>query len=130
MLPPLSGFVAKFGMFHALLNPGPVAPAIGAAGWTLMALVFTSGFAAIVSLMRFGVRTFWTTQAVAPPSLHGAEVMPVAALLLVSVVLTVQAQPVSGYLARASADIHRPALYIDRVLATPPVPGPAAVEAP
>jgi multicomponent K+:H+ antiporter subunit D len=129
-LPPLSGFVAKFGMFHALLNPGPGLPAIGAAGWTLMALVFTSGLLAIVSLMRFGVRTFWATEAVAPPALHAAEVAPVAALLLVSVLLTVQAQPVFDYLARASGDIHRPGLYIDRVLGMPPVPGPVPALAP
>ncbi|SFC71849.1 monovalent cation/H+ antiporter subunit D [Massilia yuzhufengensis] len=130
-LPPLSGFVAKFGLFHALLNPGPGVPAIAGAGWTLMALVFTSGLIAIVSLMRFGVRTFWAADAVAPPRLHTAEVLPVAALLLVSVLLTIHAQPVFGYLARASGDIHRPALYIERVLGTPPVPGPThAPEAP
>ena len=124
-LPPLSGFVGKFGLFHALLNPGASAPAIGVAGWTLMALVFTSGLAAIISLMRFGVRTFWASEVADPPRLHAAEVMPVAALLLVSVLLTVKAEPMFAYLARASADIHRPGLYIDRVLATPAVPGPS-----
>ncbi|MGI4716989.1 MAG: monovalent cation/H+ antiporter subunit D [Janthinobacterium lividum] len=130
-LPPLSGFVAKFGMFHALLQPGADAAPIGATGWTLMALVFVSGLIAIVSLMRFGVRTFWATEIAGPPRLHTAEVMPVAALLLASVILTIQAQPVFSYLARASEDIHRPQLYIDTVLGTPPVPGPShATEAP
>jgi multicomponent K+:H+ antiporter subunit D len=124
-LPPLSGFVAKFGLFHALLNPGPAAPAIGGAGWTLLALVFTSGLVAIISLLRFGVRTFWAAEVSVPPRLHTSEVLPVAALLLVSVLLTVQAQPVLAYLARASADIHRPGLYGQRVLATPAVRGEA-----
>ncbi|QBE62143.1 monovalent cation/H+ antiporter subunit D [Pseudoduganella lutea] len=128
-LPPLSGFVAKFGMFHALVNPGPGAAGIGVTGWVLMALIFLSGLAAIISLLRFGVRTFWATETVGPPTLHAAEVVPVAALLLASVLLTVQAQPVFDYLARASADIHRPALYIEHVRGTPPVAGPAA-EAP
>ncbi|CAN7160972.1 monovalent cation/H+ antiporter subunit D [Massilia sp. LjRoot122] len=125
-LPPLSGFVAKFGMFHALINPGPGLPPIGAGGWTLMALVIVSGLVAIVSLMRFGVRTFWAAETLGPPRLHAAEALPVAGLLLVSVLLTVQAQPVYDYLARASGDLHRPALYIDQVLGTPPVPGPEA----
>ncbi len=125
-LPPLSGFVGKFGLFHALLNPGAGAPSIGAAGWTLMALVFTSGLIAIISLMRFGVRTFWAAEVVGPPRLHMAEVTPVALLLLVSVLLTFQAQPVFAYLARAGADLHRPGLYQERVLATPAQPGPAA----
>ncbi|KFI05420.1 monovalent cation/H+ antiporter subunit D [Massilia sp. BSC265] len=125
-LPPLSGFVAKFGMFHAVLNPGPGAPGIGAAGWTLMALVFGSSLIAIVSLMRFGVRTFWATEAIGPPRLHASEVIPVAALLLASVALTLQARPVLDYLARASGELHRPALYIERVLGTPALPGPAS----
>lgn len=130
-LPPLSGFVAKFGMFHALINPGPGLPPIGAGGWTLMGLVIVSGLVAIVSLMRFGVRTFWAAETLGPPRLHAAEALPVAGLLLVSVLLTVQAQPVYDYLARASSDLHRPALYIDHVLDTPPVPGPAhTTEAP
>ncbi|MCD2517985.1 monovalent cation/H+ antiporter subunit D [Massilia sp. G4R7] len=127
-LPPLSGFVAKFGMFHALLQPHADGGAIGATGWSLMALVILSGLVAIVSLMRFGVRTFWATETVGPPRLHTAEVMPVAALLAASVVLTIQAQPVFSYLARAGADIHNPRLYIDAVLGTAPVPGPAAQE--
>jgi multicomponent K+:H+ antiporter subunit D len=126
-LPPLSGFVAKFGMFHALVNPGPGLPAIGSRGWTLMALVIVSGLVAMISLMRSGVRTFWATETVGPPRLHVAEVLPVAALLALSVLLTVQAQPVYHYLARASGAIHQPALYIDKVLG----PAPAhAVEAP
>jgi len=125
-LPPLSGFVAKFGMFHALVNPGPGAAPIGARGWTLIALVIASGLVAIVSLMRFGVRTFWAAEILGPPRLHAAEVLPVAGLLVVSVLLTVQAEPVYRYLARAGADLHRPGLYIDKVLGTPPVPGPTA----
>ncbi|MGI4846375.1 MAG: monovalent cation/H+ antiporter subunit D [Janthinobacterium lividum] len=125
-LPPLSGFVAKFGMFHALINPGPDVAPIGAAGWTLMALVFGSGLIAIVSLMRFGVRTFWASEALAPPALHASEALPVAGLLLASVLMTVQAQPLFAYLARASADIHRPALYIDAVRSAPSVPGPTS----
>ncbi len=130
-LPPLSGFVAKFGMFHALINPGPGVAPIGATGWTLIALVFGSGLIAIVSLMRFGVRTFWASEVLAPPALHPSEALPVAGLLLASVLMTVQAQPLFAYLARASADIHRPALYIDAVRSAPSVPGPtSAKEAP
>ena len=128
-LPPLSGFVAKFGMFHALLNPE--GEAVRSAGWTLMALIFVSGLIAIISMLRFGVRTFWATPVVTPPRLHLSEVAPVTALLLLSVAMTVQARPLYDYLKRASADIHRPANYIERVLNAPAVPGPdAGKEAP
>ncbi|HAV34924.1 MAG TPA: monovalent cation/H+ antiporter subunit D [Massilia sp.] len=122
-LPPLSGFVAKFSMFHALLNPDT--GTVGAAGWTLMTLVITSGLITIISMLRFGVRTFWATPVVSPPRLHLSEVAPITALLLLSLAMTVQARPLFDFLNRVSADIHRPAAYIERVLTEPALPGPA-----
>jgi multicomponent K+:H+ antiporter subunit D len=125
-LPPLSGFVAKFSMFHALLNPEPGAGAITPTGWTLMALIVVSGLIAIISMLRFGVRTFWAAEPVAPPRLHLSEVAPVTALLLLSLAMTVQARPLFDYLARASADLHDPARYARQVLPGPVLPVPVA----
>lgn len=126
-LPPLSGFVAKFGMFHALLNPqGAGTAAIPNAGWVLMALIIVSGLIAVISMMRFGVRTFWASGATEPPKVHRSEVAPILFLLALSVLMTVQANPLFGYLTRASDDIHRPGGYIGRVLAEPTVPGPGS----
>jgi multicomponent K+:H+ antiporter subunit D len=119
-LPPLSGFIAKFSLFHSLLNGdgGNVAPS----SLTLMVLMLLSGLAAIIALMRFGVRTFWASGAV-NARLQITEVVPVGLLLLLSVVLTVQAEPIFAYLERISADLQRPELYPGRVLAEPVVPG-------
>lgn len=121
-LPPLSGFVAKFSLFHALLNPVAPRAAIGATGWTVMALIVLSGLAAIISMMRFGVRTFWASGAVAPPRLQLSEAVPVTLLLLLCVVMTVQAGPIFAYLGRASDGLHQPANYIRRVMSEPAVP--------
>lgn len=118
-LPPLSGFVAKFSLFHTLLGPGHVP----AAAWVLMALVLASGLVSVMALMRFGVRTFWATRA-APPALHVSEVVPVVFLLGLTAVMSAQASPILSYLGRASAGIHRPADYVERVLRQAPVPGP------
>ncbi len=122
-LPPLSGFVAKFGLIHALLNPGQPAATISPVTWTLMALIVLSGLAAIVSLMRFGVRTFWASGVIKPPRLQLTEVAPISLLLLLGMVLTAQAGPVFDYLGRTAADLHRPAHYVDKVLGEPVVPG-------
>lgn len=122
-LPPLSGFVAKFGLFHALLNPDAAHIAVTSTTWTLMALTVLSGLAAIIALLRFGVRTFWASGTITSPRLHVTEVLPISFLLLLCVALTVQAGPVFDYLGRASADLHRPAQYIERVLSAPVVPG-------
>lgn len=121
-LPPLSGFVAKFSMFHALLNPVAGSAPIGATGWTLMALVIVAGLIAIISMLRFGVRTFWAAEILTPPHLRLSEAAPVAGLLLLSLAMTVQARPLFDYLGRASADIHDPGKYVRRVLTEPVVP--------
>lgn len=120
-LPPLSGFVAKFSLFHALLNP----PSAGATAttWTLMALIVLSGMAAIIALLRFGVRTFWAAGKVMQPRLPATEVVPICLLLGLCVLLTVQAGPVMTYLIRTADDLHRPGQYVERVLSEPVTPG-------
>ena len=124
-LPPLSGFVAKFSLFHALLHPASPGAVIGPAGWTLMVLIFLSGLAAIISLMRFGVRTFWAAGRVVPPRLQLTEVAPIGMLLLLCVAMTVGAGPLLDYLGRTSDALHRPGQTIERVLSAPVTPGPA-----
>lgn len=124
-LPPLSGFIAKFSLFHALLN----SPSLTMGGgnqmapfaWSLLALIILSGLAGIISLMRFGVRTFWAANTSTPPRLRIAEATPISLLLLLCVVLTVQAGPVMAYLDRASQSLHEPQVYIERVLSEPSI---------
>jgi multicomponent K+:H+ antiporter subunit D len=124
-LPPLSGFIAKFTLLHALLHPALPGATIGMTGWTLMALLVLSGLATIIAMMRFGVRTFWAGGVIAPPRLQMTEAAPVTLLLLLCVAMTVQAGPVLAYLGRASDGLHQPARYIQRVLSAPVVPSPA-----
>jgi multicomponent K+:H+ antiporter subunit D len=119
-LPPLSGFIAKFSLFHALLNPEIGEPDINT--WALMFLIIAAGLAGTISLMRFGVRTFWAAGAVVPPRLQISELAPIAALLLLCVGLTVMAGPVTAYLQRVSDGLHQPGRYIDRVLGEPVIP--------
>jgi multicomponent K+:H+ antiporter subunit D len=122
-LPPLSGFIAKFSLFHALLHPDAPGLEISAITWIVMTLIVLSGLAATISLMRFGVRTFWASGTIVAPNLHVTEVAPISALLLLCIALTVQAGPMLSYLQRASEDLHRPAHYVSEVLSTPTVPG-------
>lgn len=122
-LPPFSGFVAKFGLFHALLNPGIAGNIPTPVTWALMALILLSGLAATIALLRFGVRTFWAAGKISLPKLPMTEAAPVSLLLLLCVVLTVQAGPVLAYLERTSEDLHRPQQYIDEVLSESIMPG-------
>jgi len=78
-----------------------------------------------VALLRAGMRHFWTTQDRPAPRLRVVETLPIAALLLASVAIVVQAQAVLDY-ARATADaLHQPARYIDAVLSQRPLPQPS-----
>ena len=123
-IPPLSGFVGKFSLFHALLQPGPTEAEIGAMTWALGGLILASGMASTISLMRFGVRTLWAQGAVAPPRLLVSEAVPISFLLLLCVMLTVAAGPVFAYLGRTADNLHEPTTYVERVLGTPTMPGP------
>jgi multicomponent K+:H+ antiporter subunit D len=118
-MPPLSGFVAKFSLFHALLAAAPEgAPATT---WMLIGLMILGGLAAIIALMRLGVRIFWAAGAVTPPRLQFSEAAPVGALVLLCVLLTVQAGAVFDYLGRTTAGLLRSGDYAARVLGEPPV---------
>jgi len=123
-LPPLSGFVGKFSLFHALLQPGPAESQVGLMSWVLLALILVSGMAATISLMRFGVRTLWAQGAVTPPRLLVSEATPIGLLLLLCVMLTIAAGPVFAYLGRTVDTLHRPTDYVERVLSATTIPGP------
>ena len=125
-MPPLAGFVAKFSLFHAMLASaaevsGGANGSVPASTWGLIALIVTGGLAAIIALMRLGVRTFWAAGAVTPPRLQVSEALPVTALVLLCVLLTVQAGTVFDYLGRTVDGLSRNADYGARVLGEPPV---------
>ena len=121
-MPPLAGFVAKFSLFHAMLaSTAEMDGGVPTRTWVLIALMVSGGLAAIIALMRLGVRTFWAAGVVTPPRLKVSEAAPVTALVLLCVLLTVQAGTVFDYLGRTVDGLARNADYAARVLGEPPV---------
>jgi len=120
-MPPLSGFVAKFSLFHALLDILPTDGRIPGLTWGFIALVIVGGLAAIIALMRLGVRIFWASGDIAPPRLQFTEAAPITALVTFCVLLTVQAGPVFDYLDRTVAGLTQTTTYGERVLHEPAV---------
>ena len=125
-LPPLSGFVAKLTLMAALA--GAAAPGLAtvpdAARWWLAGLLLFSGLVATISMTRTGIRHFWSPVDRPAPRLTLAEGVPVLALILACVWLSVRAEPVLQYTRATAEALHAPAAYIDAVLSTKPVPGP------
>jgi multicomponent K+:H+ antiporter subunit D len=119
-LPPLSGFIAKFAMLTGMLNlNGLGSPSeIPARTWLLVALVILSGLAALVAMLRTGIRTFWAPLEVIVPRVLVVEVVPILALLAICLMLTIAGGPVISYMDAAAHALHDPASYIRGVLGT------------
>ncbi|KKB86497.1 monovalent cation/H+ antiporter subunit D [Devosia limi DSM 17137] len=120
-LPPLSGFLAKFTMLSAMLNPDGLieAGAVVASTWWLIGLLIFSGFAALIALTRTGINTFWMTMSDRPAPVRVIEIAPVLVLLGLCIAMSVMAGPVMGYMDEAAAALHMPAGYIADVLNAP-----------
>ena len=129
-LPPLTGFLAKFAVLSAALNPdGMVGDSLPVQHvWALVSLVILSGLAGVIAFSRAGVRVFWAPADRVAPRMRLLEFGPVALLLAVCVALTVGAGPVMRYLDDTAAALHAPAHYSDSVLGKPRVPSPTAGE--
>jgi multicomponent K+:H+ antiporter subunit D len=119
-LPPLSGFIAKFAMLTGMLNlDGLGAPSeIPARTWLLIALVILSGLAALVAMMRTGIRTFWAPLESIVPRVLVVEVAPILALLALCLAMTVGGGAMISYTDAAASSLHDPASYIQGVLGT------------
>ncbi len=124
-LPPLSGFVGKVAMIHALLDAraGTAAP-FPPQAWYLFAILIASGLLAAVAFTRAFIAHFWALQDRAAPRLRVTEGVPVALLLAACMALAIDGDRALGYLRGAAEQLHAPGLYIDAVLGSQPVPSP------
>lgn len=125
-LPPLSGFIAKLGLLAALFEGVATAPAAHwpVANWIFIALLVLSGLAALLTLSRVGIRTFWAPVDAVVPRILVVEVVPVIFLLSLTLVLSVQGGPVMRYMQDTARAVHAPSSYVEGVLTAPRVPAP------
>ena len=111
-LPPFPGFLAKFALLAALLDPDPVPTA----AWGMLLLLTLSGLAAIVAMSRTGIRIFWASQDHSVPRVRVIEMAPIVLLLALCAALTLEAGPAMRYLDDTAQSLHAPRGYIDGVL--------------
>ena len=115
-LPPLSGFVAKFAMLSGLLGGSTGAGEIAAPVWLLFALIILSGLAALVAMMRMGIRTFWAPLETVVPRVLVMEVAPILTLIGLCFAMTLGGGWMIRYTDAASRALHAPAGYVQGVL--------------
>lgn len=117
-LPPFSGFIGKFAMLTALLNPAQSSSGgtVPATAWALLVLLILSGLTTMIALSRFGVRAFWVPSAPPLAEVRAIEIVPIAVLLGLTLLLTIAAGPAMRYLDAAAAAVHAPGRYVAAVL--------------
>lgn len=115
-LPPLSGFIAKFAILAALLNAPTSGGTIPLVAWMLLGVMMLSGLLTLIAMLRAGIRTLWVPQEQSAPRVGVVEIVPIVALLLVSVALTVRAEPVMRYMQATAWALHAPDGYIRSVM--------------
>ena len=113
-LPPLSGFIAKFALLTAALNPP--GGGVPMAAWVLLPALILSGLAALIAMTRAGIRALWASPDRSVPRVRLIEIAPVAALLLICALQTIQAGPVLRFMQATAQSLHVPHDYIRDVL--------------
>lgn len=132
-LPPLSGFIGKFALLSAMIAPntsldGAATSAVPGPIWAFFALLILSGLAAMIAMVRAGIRTFWAPiEGVAVPRVRVIEIVPVAFLLMLCIAMAVQGGPLMRYMEATAQSLHAPNAYVDGVLSAPRI-GSAAPE--
>ncbi|MBA1157600.1 monovalent cation/H+ antiporter subunit D [Microvirga mediterraneensis] len=125
-LPPLSGFVAKFGMMAAMLKTNGAS--VPASAWVLIALLTVSGLATLIAMTRSGITSFWARMSDSVPRVRIIEMAPVVALLLLALGLTIGGGPAMRYMEATAQALQAPQGYMSGVL-SPPKAGDGAAEA-
>ena len=124
-----AGLSASLPIDAAAALPGMAeAAGVPVAAWTFMALLIAGGLLSTIALSRAGIRLFWAPQGRPAPRLRVIETLPIAALLLVTVVMVWQAQPVMQFAHWAAQGLHEPRNYINTVIGTRPVPSPGETD--
>ncbi|WP_114944576.1 monovalent cation/H+ antiporter subunit D [Microvirga calopogonii] len=116
-LPPLSGFIAKFGMMAAMLKTNGASVPVSA--WVLIALLTVSGLATLIAMTRSGITSFWARMSDSVPRVRIIEMAPVVALLLLAFGLTIGGGPAMRYMEATAQALQAPQGYMTGVLSAP-----------
>jgi multicomponent K+:H+ antiporter subunit D len=118
-LPPLAGFIGKFGMMAAMLKTDGAA--VRASAWMLIGLLTVSGLAILIAMTRTGISSFWARLDDSVPRVRVIEMAPVLCLLLLCLGLTVSGGPAMRYMEATTKALQTPQDYVTGVLSAPRV---------
>ncbi|MBB1497894.1 monovalent cation/H+ antiporter subunit D [Paracoccus sp. MC1862] len=117
-LPPLAGFLGKFGMLSGAVERAKVLPGMWG-HWAFVVLLIVTGFCALVAMVRWGIQSLWANTE--EPPLPMLEIVPILMLVATVVLLSIRAEPALRYLDRTADALTQNQVYIGGVLTAPPV---------
>ena len=79
-------------------------------------MLILSGLATLIAMTRAGIRAFWAAPDRAMPRVRLIEMGPVAVLLILCAVQTIQAGPIMNFTRATAQSLHAPQDYIHDVL--------------
>jgi multicomponent K+:H+ antiporter subunit D len=115
-LPPLSGFIAKFALLTAALDPQAEGSGVSGAAWTFLVVLILSGLASLIAMTRAGIRAFWASPDRTVPRLRLVEMAPVVILLVLCAVQTIEAGPIMRFMQATAQSLHAPHDYVRGIL--------------
>lgn len=111
-LPPFSGFVSKIWILESSLAEG--------ASGSLWPILLGAGLLMLIALSRAGSKFFWRQSGERPHEFRADRVRfgVVCVMLLTSVALSIQAQPLMDYLDATAESLQDPGRYVETVMGT------------
>jgi multicomponent K+:H+ antiporter subunit D len=82
----------------------------------LLVALILSGLAALIAMTRAGIRAFWAAPDRTMPRVTVTEMAPIAALLILCVLQTIQAGPVMRFMQATADSLHASRDYVRAVL--------------
>ncbi len=116
-LPPLPGFIGKFGMMAAMLRTDGAV--VQASSWLLIGLLTISGLAMVIAMTRTGISSFWARMDDSIPRVRVIEMAPVLGLLLLCLGLTVGGGSAMRYMEATTQALRTPQDRVTGVLSAP-----------
>ncbi|MGH7035416.1 MAG: monovalent cation/H+ antiporter subunit D [Stellaceae bacterium] len=126
-LPPLSGFIAKFALLTAALNPQPGDSGVSGSAWAFLVVLILSGLASLIAMTRAGIAAFWASPDRTVPRVRLIEMAPVVALLILCALQTIEAGAIMRFMQATAQSLHAPQDYVRGVLGVAAHRPPASV---
>lgn len=110
-LPPFAGFIAKITLLSSSLSLSLTSSS--QMSWIFVTVLILTSMCSLISFVRTGIRIFWPSFEQVPPRIQLIEIVPILLLISAIIIVTVQVNPIMGYIDKSVSELYRPSREID-----------------